>query len=275
MHAEQTHLFIATPCYDGRVTTAYAQSLLKLQQVCLESGIRLTVRLESGDALISRVRQELVAHFLDRTPATHLLFVDADIGFGPEQVSRLLEFGADVSAGVYPLKRIDWLKIEALARADVPRPECVAQSYVGAPDASAPRDAGGHFAKVRYAGTGFLMIRRRALVAMIEQHPELRYRKLHRPEDPLAGSPGRCALFNCMVDEEGHYLSEDFSFCRRWTAMGGEIWADLESRLTHTGSLTFEGDYARHLEVVPASERPPSAAQAHERAAHSASVTGL
>jgi len=99
------------------------------------------------------------------------------------------------------------------------------------------------FAKVQYAGTGFLMIKRKVLLDMIEHYPELKYGHDHKHEDRLAGSQWRSALFNCMIDKEsGVYLSEDFSFCKRWTDMGGEIWADLRSRLTHVGTVSFEGD---------------------------------
>ena len=39
-----------------------------------------------------------------------------------------------------------------------------------------------------------------------------------------------------MIDPAtGTYLSEDFAFCKRWTDIGGEIWADLESRSTMSG----------------------------------------
>jgi len=48
-----------------------------------------------------------------------------------------------------------------------------------------------------------------------------------------------------MIDPAtGTYLSEDFAFCKRWTDIGGEIWADLESRLDHVGPSVFRGDVA-------------------------------
>ena len=101
----------------------------------------------------------------------------------------------------------------------------------------------GGFARVNYAGTGFLMIQRATMLAMIERYPELRYEQEHGPQNAPAERKWRYALFNCMVDQaSGFYLSEDFSFCRRWTDMGGEIWADLESRLMHLGSVAFEGN---------------------------------
>ena len=253
MAEARSHLVVGTPCYAGQVTTAYAGSLLKLQQACLRrGGTDLTVLMQAGDALITRARQNLVAHFLENAAATHLLFVDADIGFEPDQVVRLLEFDADVTAAVYPTKRIDWDRYAAMARSGHSHPESEALSYVvelGAPESIAIR---GRFVKAVAVGTGFLMIRRAALIAMIERYADLRYTHEHQTDDPLRGSKWRCALFNCMIDPAtGHYMSEDFSFCRRWTDIGGEIWVDLESRLNHVGSVTFVGDYGSRFEKLP------------------------
>ena len=244
---------VGTPCYGGQVTTGYAGSLLKLQQACLRrGGIDFTVLMQAGDALIPRARQNLVAHFLENATATHLLFVDADIGFEPDQAFRLLDFNADVTAAVYPTKRIDWARYTAMARSGRSHPESEALSYVvelGAPERIALR---GRFVRAVAAGTGFLMIRRAVLIAMIEHYADLRYTREHQTDDPLRGSEWRCALFNCMIDPAtGHYMSEDFSFCRRWTDMGGEIWVDLESRLNHVGSVTFVGDYSSRFDKLP------------------------
>jgi hypothetical protein len=71
--------------------------------------------------------------------------------------------------------------------------------------------------------------------------------------DELTGSPNRFALFECMIDPvTGTYLSEDFAFCRRWTDIGGEIWADLDSRLDHVGPSVFRGDVASQFAAAPA-----------------------
>jgi hypothetical protein len=56
------------------------------------------------------------------------------------------------------------------------------------------------------------------------------------------------ALFDCIIDPDtGAYLSEDYSFCRRWRQIGGEIWIDIASKLTHTGPYEFVGDHTSRL----------------------------
>ena len=238
-------LVIGTPCFGGQVSSLYAVALLKLQAAFAQRGWSLSFLLQGGDALVTRARQTIVCHFLENPNATHLLFIDADIGFEPEQVLRLLEFDADFTAAVYPIKQINWDLMPAVVQAGRTPIESATLSYVVERDTNQDLVVRNGFVKSRYAGTGFLMIRRAALEAMIEHYPELRYAHEHRANDPLDGSRWRCALFNCMVDQAtGFYLSEDFSFCRRWTDMGGEIWVDVFSRFTHVGSFAYQGDFS-------------------------------
>src|SRR5450756_2951692 len=112
---DRIHLVVATPCFGGQVSSIYAGSVFHLQRaVRSQSNLDLTVVMRDGDALITRARANLVTLFLDNPAATHLLFVDADIGFAPEQVFRLIESGADVVAGVYPIKHLNWDKARRL-----------------------------------------------------------------------------------------------------------------------------------------------------------------
>ncbi len=236
------NLAIATPCFGGQVSALYAASLFKLQkQIRSYSGVSLKIFFKDGDALITRARASLVSQFLDDPDATHLLFIDADIGFEPEQVLRLIECGAEICAAVYPVKRIDWDKVASTIKSARPNPAAAALKYVfEVDDPSAVTESAG-FVKVRYAGTGFLMIRRNALEKMCARYPQLRYKRDHSV-DAATESNNRFALFECMIAEDGTYLSEDFAFCKRWTDIGGEIWADLNSKLNHVGPMMFCGE---------------------------------
>lgn len=245
---ERFNLVIATPCFGGQISTVYASSLFALQ-VALQklSNVNLKVHLRDGDALITRARANLVTLFLDDPSATHLLFVDADIGFKPEQVFRMIESGADMVAGCYPIKQVNWDKAKRVMQAGHPNPASASLDYVLELDNPDHVRVVNGFTRVRYAGTGFLMIRRHVLERMCA-HPAYAPLQFHREHslDELAGSKNRFALFECMIDpaNDGTYLSEDFAFCKRWTDIGGEIWADLESRLDHVGPSVFHGEVA-------------------------------
>src|ERR1700761_8316787 len=243
--SEQIHLVVAAPCFGGQVSTLYVNSIFALQSAVRSlSNLRLKVELRDGDALITRARANLMTSFLDDPSATHLLFIDADIGFTPDQVFRLIESAADVVARVYPIQRVNWEKAKAAIEARRPDVPAASLDYVleiNDPDHVVVVNG---FTRVRYAGTGFLMIRRHVFEKMCA-HPAYASLQFFREHslDALAGSLNRFALFECMIDPNTRtYLSEDFAFCKRWTDLGGEIWADLESRLDHVGPSVFHGD---------------------------------
>ncbi|UGA48004.1 hypothetical protein HU230_0019020 [Bradyrhizobium quebecense] len=250
--SERTRIFVATPCFGGDLKMAYVLSALKLQAVATARGIDIQFHLIGNESLIVCARNELAHQFLV-SGASHLLFIDADIGFEPEAVFRLLDCGADVSAAAYPLKHIDWEKVQRAADAKRKNLSSSSLDYVVTWEGDQITARGDGFAKVRYAGTGFLMMKRSALVRLCDAHPELKYRANHKSNDLNTGDLvradlGRVSLFECMIDKTtGEYLSEDYAFCRRWLDLGGEIWLDLRSELTHFGSYAFRGRFADQL----------------------------
>lgn len=262
---EQIHLVVATPCFGGQVSSIYASSIFTLQRTLRSmSNVALTVHMRDGDALITRARANLVTLFLDDPSATHLLFIDADIGFTPEQVFRLIETGADMVAGVYPIKKVNWNKAKRAMEAGRPDLAAAALDYVLEIDDPDRVTVVNGFTRIRYAGTGFLMIRRQVLEQMCRHYASLQFFREHS-HDALAGSPNRFALFECLIDPAtGTYLSEDFAFCKRWTDMGGEIWADLGSKLQHVGPLTFAGDLSSQF---VGAQWPSNSVLTHGRAA--------
>ncbi|WP_374469504.1 hypothetical protein [Phenylobacterium sp.] len=229
-------IYLAAPCFGGQVNLFFMQSVLRLQEACEARGVGLHVELLPSDPLITRARSRLAASFLAHAEATHLLFVDADIGFAPENAFRLLDSGREVVAAVCPLKHIDWEKARAAARAGVEDLQAAAIGYVvrfiATPDHSVEVHDG--IARVAYGGTGFLMIARGALQRIADAHPEL-----NAVLDD--GSPAVMVFDTLLEPETGEYLSEDYAFCRRWRDLGGEIWADLEARLTHVGHAAYTG----------------------------------
>jgi hypothetical protein len=247
-------ILLATPCFGGMVTQSYMLSVVRLMSYAKPAGFGVSLSMVGYDALISRARSTLLASFLDSPAATHLLFVDADIGFEPLQVERLLRFDKDFTGALYPLKSMDW---DLVPRRCVERSENVRQaalSYVGTFCSEDERKREGDFATGIYVGGGFQLIRRSALERMIAAYPETHFRSVQSL--PMSGSRQNAvqssnlyALFDCIIDPvTGVYLSEDYSFCLRWRKIGGEIWIDAASKLTHTGPYDFVGDHASRFQ---------------------------
>ena len=245
-------IVVGTPCYGGLVTQDYAMSILNLSAAAPSMGIDVAVLMLGNDALITRGRSAIVSKFMDSPTTTHLLFVDADITFQPGHVARLLNVDKDFVAGMYPAKVLDWEQMLARQGKTPERLDEAGLAYVGDICRGADAQTIDHFATGIYAGTGFQLIKREVFERMFTAYPELQYKSLHAFPRPTHPSPNLFALFDCMIDPDtGVYLSEDYAFCRRWRALGGEIWLDLESKLIHTGPYAFRGNAgARFLPVA-------------------------
>jgi len=255
---------IATPCYGGQTTTLYTQSMLKLQSECARYKIEMVLLAITNESLITRARNDLVYHFLRHKDAKgtfeYLMFIDADIQFEADHVIRLLVHNKDIVTGAYPMKLINYNNIEnkALPLATLLKltteyavnPKFSEDDVERARNSEQPglvklqvRDG---LIEVLDAGTGFMLIKRGVLEQMIEAYPETRYVR-DMTSLKTDGSVDRTtdtqyALFDGSIDEESkRYLSEDYTFCRRWQKIGGKIWTDPEVVLNHVGSHVFRG----------------------------------
>ena len=251
-------IFIATPCLGGVVTTGYMMSVLNLMQAAETLGFSISLNVLGRDSLVTRARNSLVAQFMTTPDATHLMFIDADIAFEPALVHRMLAFDQDVVAGMYPAKALCW---EPPARiVGTEPPQTATLQYVGKFCEGAELERRGRFATGVYCGTGFMMIKRRVIERLIEAHPECAYGSDH-VHVPGKTERAHYALFECTIDPQTReYLSEDFGFCRRWRALGGRIWLDVEGALIHTGTHDFAGQPALRY---GSSEVPPLRAVAN------------
>lgn len=246
-------LIVCTPCYGGVVTEGYAQAMFSLSGIASQYGISVGYATIANESLVTRARNELVNAFLLNTKATHMMFIDADIKFDPKSIVRMLLADQDVVVGAYPLKTLNWESVVEKSRYDYS--EFTAQDaaveaamYVINVHKPDPEMVGKQvdvqvkngLLEVYDAGTGFMLMKRHVLEKMIENYPDTMY---YSDKDMTEEQEKRkrYALFDTMIDSDKRYLSEDYTFCRRWQELGGKIHLDVNTTLSHIGTYTFVG----------------------------------
>lgn len=235
-------LFLAIPCYGGRVHIEHLDAVLRLVEACEGKGIGCHVELLEDDRAIPRARARLATRFLAHPQASHLFFIDADVAFAPDAAFRLLAAEKDLVGGVYPIKHLDWARIREKALAGARDLQAAALTYVVRflPSPTNAVEVEGGFAKVAAVGGGFMLVRRAVVEQVVAAHPEL--------TAEIEGEGPVSLVFEPLIEaENGDYLSEDYAFCRRWRDLGGEVWADAESRLTHVGHARHSGSLVEAL----------------------------
>lgn len=221
-------LLICTPAYGGQVTLAYMYSCLMLKEELLRAGIEHDWLTTADESLITRARNTQVATFLNHTDYERMIFIDADIEFTPEDVSKLWNLDVDVAVAAYPMKRPDKPPLSAWENGSLVKLEGREEPF-----------------EVEYAGTGFMMIKRTVFETLRTRIPSLRYRET----SGITLKESDCWGF---FDQERTYVSEgrdmipislpeDFSFCKRWRELDGKIMLDPTIHLKHWGSWCYEG----------------------------------
>jgi hypothetical protein len=163
---------------------------------------------------------------MSNTAATHFMFIDADIRFQPESILQMIACDKEVIGGLYPKKALPVNYVINL------KPETKIQGDIFTVDTT---------------GTGFLLFKRSVYEKMIAAHPDTKY-----VDDVGLGKqfePMMYSIFDCKIDAKGHYLSEDWLFCRRWQDLGGEIWVHSKVLLNHIGHYEFQGDLSK-IDVI-------------------------
>ena len=243
-------LYLGMPMYGGMLSENTMHGTLALQAWTSDQGIGMKVQTIGNESLITRARNTIVSMFLDDQDyiGTHLLFIDADIGFGPINVDRLIRADKDIVCGIYPRKCIHWDQVIKAVK-DNPNitEEQVSYKALGYnlnfEDPKNIKLQGG-LVEVMEAATGMMLIKRDVFKKMKDAYPNKKYRS-----DQIING-GRWKSDNCYDffgvgklpwDKDERYLSEDYYFSRLWSKIGGKIYADVASPLTHQGNMHFKG----------------------------------
>ena len=211
-----TRAHLAMPCYGGMLTESTFMSYIKWANTARQLGIDWTLETMVNESLISRARNTLTAKFLEMPESSHLMFIDADIGWEPWHLLVLLNRDVDFIGGLYPMKTmpIKW----------------VVNGFEGA------EEGADGLQEVSKAGTGFLLIKKHVFEKM-NSHPAVK-----RYNNDIGLDPKYDQYLKTYFDtavRQNRYYSEDWTACENWRDLGGKIWVDKRVLLRHTGTYTF------------------------------------
>ena len=206
-------VLFGTPTFDKSLSVDYHTSMLGTVGELIRHGVACDSHIIAGLQFIDLARNRIVAAFL-KSEATDLIFVDADQGWDPEAVPRILGHEELIVAALPP-KKCD-------------PPEFHSNALTG-------KIQNGLF-ESREAGTGFMRIRRDAFAALDAAYPDLAKADRENAETPY---------FQTGI-HAGGFLGEDMFFCRLWTGMGESLWIDPDVTFTHRGSKAWKGNFYEH-----------------------------
>lgn len=202
-------LFVATPMYGGSCAGMFAKSCADLSSLCTQYGIPLQYYYLFNESLITRARNYCVDEFM-RSGAEHLMFIDSDIGFNPQDVIALMALQAqdenyDIIGGPYPKKCISWEKIKvAVDKGIADNDPNILERFVGDfvfnPKGGQQSIPLGEPVEVLEIGTGFMMMTRKALQKFSDSYPQYFYKPDHVRTEHFDGTREILQFFQAEVD---------------------------------------------------------------------------
>lgn len=210
---------IATPCLDGRYDRNYLKALINTFNLLVKYGAKVDWSEIPFCSDIAMARNKIVSGFR-RSPHTHLMMIDSDMGWDPRDVARLASYRRDFAAAAGPKKVF-------------PTSYCYNIWEHGQEPGVVYSEAETGLIEVDQVGGAFIMISKTMIERMVAAYPALAYH----------GDNGRkdYALFDPMILESGHRVSEDFAFCKRWRRIGGKIHMNPRIVLQHSGNYVWMG----------------------------------
>jgi hypothetical protein len=212
----QPNIKILTPCYMGQVHSAYLHSMLDLFPYAMQNGMPFTLETLPNCSLISLGRSIMLNRVMRDPNWTHVLWIDADLRFRPEYIHSMVLDDKDIVGGFYPKKGLP------IDFASSPCP--------GGEDTE-------HLFETTFVATGFMLIKREVITAMIEHYRE-------ELSFYYQGTEGAVHLFHPIIDKEMNdlFLTEDFAFCKRARAIGFKCYMSKRFELPHIGVFEFSAE---------------------------------
>ena len=263
-------LFLATPMYGGVCAGMYTRSVADLAAICAQNGIPLQMYFLFNESLITRARNYCCDEFV-RSTSEHLMFIDSDIGFNPQDVIAMMSLQAqeedkyDIIGGPYPKKCISWEKIKAavdkgVADEDPGVLEKFVGDYVFNPKGGQQSIQISEPCEVLEIGTGFMMVTKKAMKKFADSYQQYMYKPDHVRTEAFDGSREIMQYFQAEIDPKSkRYLSEDYWFCQKAQDIGLKTWFCPWMKMQHVGTYIFSGSLADLASIGVSATADPGA----------------
>ena len=279
-------LAVYTPSLTGHFAYSYVGTLIALQRACIMNGVGFRWGTVVGSSILPTARNRCVDRFL-KSDATHMFFLDSDVGVSAPDVLTLVALDVEFSAIPYAKRVVDWDRaVDSVQGIKNANPRVLA-SLLATPAFNMPFEQNdipdlylqNGLARANSVATGAMLLRRSVFDKMkaAGKAPEIlegvanaqEARSLY--EDAKVGSGPLEPMneyFSYSKDERGLFIGEDYHFCQIWKQeMGEEIWMKLDAKSVHVGEMSFEFDFLEMSKM--ADERYPNGVPGGEtRARH-------
>ena len=205
-------VFLAVAAYDGLA----APFVMSLFSSALSVGRNMGLEIFAGNCHVDDSRNRLVRDFLE-SDCDQIVFLDTDVGWSDGDLRRLIDYKADIVAGIYPMKTDD----------DIEYP---VKTLPGERWSNAEG-----LVEVEGVPTGFLKIRRHVLETLAAGVPS----HFGRGESP--GDRQRIPLIFERTLNGDSRRGGDYEFCRKAREAGFKVYVDPRMQLSHQGTKVWNG----------------------------------
>ncbi|MDR5748555.1 hypothetical protein QCE73_35765 [Caballeronia sp. LZ029] len=242
------NVLICLPTHHDDVHINFAFSLMETARALTDAGCGFQT-MHVGSSHVIRARNFFASYFVAHPEFSHLLFLDTDMRFAPQAVMKLLAAGKCVAGVAYPYRRVNLDKCIGEAdqgltlRAWLEKHADYTVRLRTSGDGHARVTDG--FVEAEHVGTGIFLARRDAFDLTLP------FTQCYAPPEQYRDAlpDGRFYGFFDTIEEQGHYLSEDLSFCRRVRLAGAQVWALVDETVVHYGASEVAGQYLRALRM--------------------------
>lgn len=217
-------VIFGVPSLDKSVSCEFLTAIIPTIEALRQNGIQSSLAVLAGDCFIGKARNNIITSFMEKD-AESLFFIDADQGWHPDDVLRMVLDPHEIVAGVVPKKADEhnWTHVFLDFNEKL---DCTLE---------------GGLIRAKAAGTGFMRLKRSAIEKFIDAYPEI-----YKPGDGSL-TKYHYNIFSPGVTD-GEFWGEDIGFCNKWRALGEWIWIDPNCTFKHVGLKTYEGNYLEHLQ---------------------------